>query len=144
MTRGALEVLTEEQLRAVLDHERAHIAGRHHLALAAAEGFGRAFRGLPLARLGREQTALLLEMAADDRALRRHRRDDLATAMCEVAAGQTPQAALGSGGPGAVIRLRRILTPAAAPRRATGVALILASLTAPALPLLLACCPPVG
>ncbi|MEU0170334.1 M48 family metalloprotease [Streptomyces iakyrus] len=69
-TRGALEVLTEEQLRAVLEHERAHIAGRHHMVKVLVDAFSRAFRGLPLARQAKEQTNLLLEMIADDHALR--------------------------------------------------------------------------
>lgn len=144
VTRGALEVLTDEQLRAVLDHERAHIEGRHHLLHAATRAFERAYGRLPLARLAREQTTLLLEMVADDRALCAHPRDVLATAMCEVAAGQAPQAAIGAGGPGALIRLRRMLAPRPKPRPVTGLGLVLASLAAPALPLLLACGPAVG
>ncbi|MEU5164104.1 M56 family metallopeptidase [Streptomyces sp. NPDC020875] len=154
VTRGALERLTDEQLRAVLAHERAHIEGRHHLVRLAAEAFARAFPGLPLARRAREQTALLLEMIADDRALRGHSRDALATAMCEVAAGRAPRSALGaggsgttrgsgstrgSGGSGALIRLRRILTPEARPRRVTRFGVLLACVTAPFLPLLVAC-----
>ncbi|WP_241756750.1 hypothetical protein [Streptomyces sp. WAC00263] len=85
-------------------------------------------------------------MIADDRALCSHPREVLANAMCEVAAGQTLQAALGAGGLGALIRLRRMLAPPAKPRRTTGLGLILASLalTAPLLPLLLACGPAVG
>lgn len=141
VTQGALDALTEEQLRAVLAHERAHLEGRHHLLQAATRAFQRTFPGLPLARLGREQTALLLEMAADDRAMAAHPRDVLATAMYEVAAGQTPEAALGAGGPGALIRLRRMLAPQHKPRRVTGWSLVAASLAAPVLPLLLACGP---
>ncbi|MEV6110592.1 M56 family metallopeptidase [Streptomyces sp. NPDC051940] len=144
VTQGALDALTDDQLRAVLDHERAHIAGRHHLLHAAARAFARAFPGLPLARLAREHTTLLLEMAADDRALSAHPREVLATAMCEVAAGQTPQAALGAGGPGALIRLRRVLAPPAKPRRVTGLGLVVGSVAAPLLPLLVACGPAVG
>ncbi|MGW4206264.1 M56 family metallopeptidase, partial [Streptomyces sp. NPDC004726] len=102
VTRGALELLTDEQLRAALEHEKAHIRGRHHLLQVATKAFARAFPGLPLARHAREQTTLLLEMIADDRALRFHSRDALATALCEVAAGRAPQAALGAGGPGAL------------------------------------------
>jgi Zn-dependent protease with chaperone function len=34
VTTGALAVLEPEQLAAVLAHERAHLAGRHHLLLA--------------------------------------------------------------------------------------------------------------
>ncbi|WP_342634397.1 M56 family metallopeptidase [Streptomyces himastatinicus] len=100
VSTGALRVLSGAQLDAVLDHERAHIVGRHHLALAAAEAFARAFRWLPLARAAREQTAMLLEMAADDRALRRHPRETLATALYEMAAGRTPRGAFAAGGPG--------------------------------------------
>ncbi|MEU0170577.1 M56 family metallopeptidase [Streptomyces iakyrus] len=141
ITRGALEVLTEEQLRAVLEHERAHIEGRHHLLHVLADAFSRAFPGLPLARHAKEQTGLLTEMIADDRALRFHRRDALATAMCEVAAGRPPQAALGAGGTGALLRLRRILTPQPRPHRATWLGLVAATVAAPLLPLLVACGP---
>ncbi|MEU0042750.1 M56 family metallopeptidase [Streptomyces werraensis] len=141
ITRGALDVLTEEQLRAVLEHERAHIEGRHHLLHVLADAFSRAFPGLPLARHVKEQTGLLTEMIADDRALRFHRRDALATAMCEVAAGRAPQAALGAGGTGALLRLKRILTPQPRPHRATWLGLVAATIAAPLLPLLVACGP---
>ncbi|MCM2392799.1 M56 family metallopeptidase [Streptomyces albipurpureus] len=139
VTRGALDVLTDEQLRAALEHERAHILGRHHLLRLFARAFARAFPGLPLARLAEAQTALLLEMNADDRALRFHSRDALATALCEVAAGRVPAATLGASGPGALIRLRRILSPQTKPHRATGLGVVIASIAAPILPLLLVC-----
>ncbi|WP_413098324.1 M56 family metallopeptidase [Streptomyces sp. Inha503] len=141
VTRGALEVLSEAQMRAVLEHERAHIEGRHHLLHLLVDAFSRAFPGLPLARHAKEQTALLVEMIADDRALRCHSRDVLATALCEVAAGQAPQAALGAGGQGALIRLRRVLTPQPRPHRVTWLGVVVASIAAPLLPLLVACGP---
>lgn len=90
---AAVRELTAEQLAAVLEHERAHIAGRHHLALAAAAAFHAVFPRLPLACHAREQTALLLEMVADDRALRAHSDGALATAMYEMAAARTPKGA---------------------------------------------------
>lgn len=141
ITRGALDVLSEPQLRAVLEHERAHIEGRHHLLHVLADGFSRAFPGLPLARHAKEQTALLVEMIADDRALRFHPREELATAMCEVAAGRAPQAALGAGGAGALVRLRRVLAPQPRPHRVTWVGVVAATVAAPLLPLLVACGP---
>ncbi|MER5770887.1 M56 family metallopeptidase [Streptomyces sp. NPDC001985] len=141
VTRGALDVLTGEQVRAVLAHERAHLRGRHHLPLLAAGAFAAAFPGLPLARRVRGQTALLLEMAADDRALRSHSRDALATALCEVAAGRAPRAGLGAGGPDTLVRLHRILDPQAGPSRAARLGIVAASFTAPVLPLLLGCGP---
>ncbi|MFP8959012.1 M56 family metallopeptidase [Streptomyces nanhaiensis] len=144
VTRGALRVLSREQFHAVLAHERAHIIGRHHLCHAATEAFERAFPKLPLARHAREQTALLLEMAADDRALRSHSRETLAAALCEVAAGQAPRAALGAGGPSAAIRLHRLLTPKAAPHRAIRLGIVGGCLAGPLLPLLIACGPVLG
>ncbi|MEV8018108.1 M56 family metallopeptidase [Streptomyces sp. NPDC086554] len=141
ITRGALDVLSDTQLRAVLEHERAHIEGRHHLLHVLVDGFSRAFPGLPLARHAKEQTALLVEMIADDRALRFHPREELATAMCEVAAGRAPQAALGAGGTGALVRLRRVLAPQPRPHRATWVGVVAATVAAPLLPLLVACGP---
>jgi hypothetical protein len=141
ITRGALDALSEVQLRAVLEHERAHIDGRHHLLHLLADAFSRAFPGLPLARHAKEQTALLVEMIADDRALRLHPREALATAMCEVAAGRVPSVALGAGGAGALIRLRRVLTPQPRPHRATWLGVVAATAVAPLLPLLVACGP---
>ncbi|MFJ7998632.1 M56 family metallopeptidase [Streptomyces sp. NPDC096310] len=141
VSRGALDVLSDDQLRAALAHERAHLAGRHHLLLMAADAFARAFPGLPLARHARAQTALLLEMAADDRALRGHPRETLAAAMCEVAAGRAPSGALGAGGPGTLIRVRRLLAPQPRPHRVTWLAIVVASCAAPVFPLLLTCGP---
>ncbi|MEU3550888.1 M56 family metallopeptidase [Streptomyces longwoodensis] len=141
VTRGALDVLSDAQLRAVLEHERAHIEGRHHLPKVFSDAFAKAFPGLPLARYAKEQTFLLLEMSADDRALRHHSRDALATAMCQVAAGRTPLGALGAGGSGALLRLRRILTPQPRPHRAAWLGVLAAAVAAPLLPLLVACGP---
>lgn len=141
VTRGALDALDDEQLRAVLAHERAHIDGRHHLVQILLRAFARAFPRLPLARHGQEQALLLLEMVADDRALRLHSRDALATALCEVAAGRAPSPALGMGGPSALVRLRRVLTPQPRPHRMTRLGVAVASASAPLLPLLLTCGP---
>ena len=141
VTRAALDVLSESQLKAVLEHERAHIAGRHHLLKVLVDAFSRAFPGLPLARHAKEQTNLLLEMIADDRALRLHPRETLAAAIYEVAAGRAPRAALGAGGSGVLIRLRRVLTPQPRPHRATRLGVVAATVVAAVLPLLVACGP---
>ncbi|MFB6901377.1 M56 family metallopeptidase [Streptomyces hydrogenans] len=139
---AAVRLLSARQLDAVVEHERAHVAGRHHLPLAAAEGFGALFRRLPLARHVRDQVALLLEMSADDRALRRHPDAVLATAMYELAGGRTPRGAFGAAGPSpAVLRMKRILGPRRAPHPALRSALASAAASAPFLPLLVACPP---
>lgn len=131
-------------MESVLEHERAHIAGRHHLALAATEAFARVFRWLPLARETRTQTALLLEMAADDRALRRHPREALVSALYAMAAGDAPGGAFSVGGPDAVIRLRRMLEARRRPHPALRGAVVAAAVAAPVLPPLLGCVPGMG
>ncbi|MEU0680168.1 MULTISPECIES: M56 family metallopeptidase [Streptomyces] len=141
---AAVRRLTPEQLGAVLEHEKAHIAGRHHLVLAAAEAFHSVFRWVPLARHAREQTALLLEMIADDRALRSHSDEVLATAMYEMAAARTPKGALAAGGQSALIRLKRVLGPRKAPHPALWGSVAAVAAAVPLLPLLVACPPGLG
>ncbi|MFJ9029464.1 M56 family metallopeptidase [Streptomyces sp. NPDC102274] len=140
VSTGALRSLTECQLNAALEHERAHIAGRHHLMTLAVQALTAAFQPLPLARRMRHEVPLLLEMAADDRALRRCSREALALALYAMAAGQAPTATLAAGGPSAVLRVRRILTP-----RQVGYAVLqglfaTTALIAGVAPLFLACC----
>ncbi|WP_060881030.1 M56 family metallopeptidase, partial [Streptomyces scabiei] len=118
VSEAAVRELASEELAAVLAHERAHIAGRHHLALAGAAAFHSVFPLLPLARQVREQTALLLEMIADDRALRAHSDGALATAMYAMAAARAPRDAFAAGGRTVLIRIRRVLGPRTAPHPA--------------------------
>ncbi|MCQ6554976.1 M56 family metallopeptidase [Streptomyces sp. C10-9-1] len=138
---AAVRLLTEEQLDAVLAHERAHVVGRHHLVVAAAEAFATVFPWLPLARRTREETAVLLEMIADDRTLRSHSHEALATAMYAMAAGRTPKGAFGAGGATALLRIRRILGPRRATHPALRGSVAAVALAVPLLPLLVACPP---
>ncbi|MDN0199964.1 M56 family metallopeptidase [Streptomyces sp. S.PNR 29] len=145
VSAGALRLLSPGQLEAVLEHERAHIAGRHHLALAAAQAFARVFRRLPLAHHAKEQTSMLLEMIADDRALRRQSREVLAAAMYEMAAAKAaPAGAFAMGGPSAGVRLRRVLTPQRRPHFALRGSVAAAAAVVPVIPLLFGCIPAIG
>ncbi|MFG3542119.1 M56 family metallopeptidase [Streptomyces clavifer] len=137
----AVRLLSARQLDAVLEHERAHVAGRHHLVLATAEAFVSVFRWVPLARHTREQTALLLEMIADDRAVRTHSHAVFATAMYEMAAVRAPRGAFAVGGHTVLIRLRRVLGPDGDPHPVVSSAAAVTAAVAPLLPLLLACPP---
>ncbi|MEF9884534.1 M56 family metallopeptidase [Streptomyces sp. P9-A4] len=140
VSSGALRALTPAQLAAALAHERAHIAGRHHLLVAAAEAFAAVFARLPLARYGGPAVPLLLEMAADDRALRRCTRDALATALYALASGRAPRSAFAAGGPSAAVRMRRILTPHSAGHPVLLGLLTVASAALAMAPLIVACC----
>jgi Zn-dependent protease with chaperone function len=129
LSSAALAALDPAELGAVLAHERAHLAGRHHLVLAVAAGLGRAFWFVPLLRQAREQTAVLVEMLADDRASREGQPLTVASALLAVAAGTTqPQpvgrtmpvlGALGATETATGDRVRRLLA-AAPPLRRTG------------------------
>ncbi|MFE1380202.1 M56 family metallopeptidase [Streptomyces sp. NPDC058740] len=140
VSSGALHALTPAQLAAALAHERAHISGRHHLLVAATESFTAAFRFLPLARHGATAVPLLLEMTADDRALRRCSRDALATALYALASGKAPREAFAAGGPSAALRMRRILAPHSAGHPVLWGLLTIAAAGLATAPLIIACC----
>jgi Zn-dependent protease with chaperone function len=144
VSAGALAALTPEQIRAVVAHERAHLRCRHHAMLILARGLARAFPGVPLLAQAEGQLGVLAEMTADDTAARGHRRDDLAAALVILAGAGPRPAALTAGGPAAMIRLERMLTPPQQHRAwAAGLAAI-AGLLPPAavacVPLIMAVC----
>ncbi|QES07588.1 M56 family peptidase [Streptomyces venezuelae] len=140
VSSGAVDTLTPAQLAAALAHERAHISGRHHLLVAATEAFAAVFARLPLARHGGAAVPLLLEMAADDRALRRCTRDALATALYALASGRAPRSAFAAGGPSAALRMRRILTPHSAGHPVLRGLLTVGAAGLAITPLIVACC----
>jgi beta-lactamase regulating signal transducer with metallopeptidase domain len=144
ISAGALAALTPAQLRAVLAHERAHLRGRHHVILALATALARAFPRVPLLSQAQPQLALLAEMAADDAAIRRHRRDDLAAALVALATAGARPATLAASGPEAIVRLQRILATQQQPRagltRLAAIAGLIPPVFIACLPLLLAAC----
>jgi Zn-dependent protease with chaperone function len=112
LTTAAVQALSTDELRAVLAHERAHLAERHHLVLAGADILARAFPVVPLFRTARREVARLLELAADDAASRQHERHSIAAALAVLAGGGSPEVGLAAGGPTALGRVRRLLQPA--------------------------------
>jgi Zn-dependent protease with chaperone function len=138
-TTGALDALDEPLLAAVIAHERAHLRGRHHVLVALAEGFARAWPSVPLARGLAAATPLLVEMTADDAAARAHGRDVLASALYTVAAGGTPRSALAAHGADVLPRIIRLLHPARPVSRGRRTAVLVLAGMAVLLPLLSAC-----
>jgi bla regulator protein blaR1 len=100
ISAGALDLLDQAELEAVLAHERAHLRARHDLVLLPFCALLRAFRWSALALAANSQVALLVEMMADDRARRRLPARELATALLRVGAsgGQAPAGALAVAG----------------------------------------------
>ena len=103
----------------MLAHERAHLRARHDLVLLPFSALGRAFPRARLACQAHVTVALLVEMLADDRALRHRPARELATALLRVGAsgaGLAPAGALAAGGTAdaeVAARVARLLTPQA-------------------------------
>ena len=132
VSAGALAALQPAQLQAVLAHERAHLRGHHHTLLTWASALGRALPMVPLLAQAGPRLATLAEMAADDRAVRRHAPADLAAALVILARAGARAAALTAGGTAAIARIERLLTPPPKRRRSARLAAAVAALTLPA------------
>ena len=66
VTRGIVDLLSGAELSAVLAHEHAHLAARHHRWLTAAALVAQALPMVPLLRDAPAQVGRLLEMDADE------------------------------------------------------------------------------
>lgn len=115
VTTAAVQRLTGPQLDAVLAHENAHIAGRHHQVLMVLRALAATLRHLPLFPRAAVAVGELLEMCADDVAARRHGSRALVAGMIELA-GPVQAAGLGVGASAIAVRANRLLVP---PRQAS-------------------------
>ena len=119
ISAGTLDLLDAAELAAVLAHERAHLRARHDLVLLPFSALGRAFPWSRLVRQAHATVALLVEMLADDRALRHRPARELATALLRVGAsggGLAPSGALAAASTAeaeVTARVARLLTPQA-------------------------------
>jgi Zn-dependent protease with chaperone function len=119
ISAGTLDLLDSAELAAVLAHERAHLRARHDLVLLPFSALGRAFPRSRLVCEAHTTVALLVEMLADDRALRHRPARELATALLRVGtsgAGLAPSGALAAAsaaGAEMAARVTRLLTPQA-------------------------------
>jgi hypothetical protein len=139
VTTGALALLDDSQLGAVLEHERAHLRARHHVVTATAGALDLAFPGVPLLRDARREIAMLAEMAADDAACRKHGAGVVAGALVGLAVARTRDPALGAGGHTVIDRAERMVAPAPRLRLPARVAAAATSAVALVLPVVCAC-----
>jgi Zn-dependent protease with chaperone function len=136
VTTKAIQLLTADQLGAVLAHERAHLRGHHHLLLTLAASLRRAVPGVRLVAYCDREVRRLVELIADDAAARDHGRLTVATALAVIGSGHVPGGALGvaDDGPEALARISRLSRPAVAmSRRGTvfSLAVVAASIAVP-------------
>jgi Zn-dependent protease with chaperone function len=102
LSDGLMAALEPAELRAVLIHENAHLSQRHHLLLWAFAAWRQALPWLPTTRLAQESVNSLIEMLADDVALKTESKATLIKAIAIVAsgsAGTARDAELQSGAP---------------------------------------------
>jgi Zn-dependent protease with chaperone function len=127
VTSGAVALLDAAQLAAVLAHERAHLAGRHHLLLTLTRGLAASIPGLPLFAAGPAEVARLAEMCADDAAARRAGPQALLAALLTMGTGQSvPTAALAATGGAVATRVQRLIDPPRKARQARNRAALIA------------------
>lgn len=122
LSRGLVKQLSDDELRAVMAHERAHLDQRHDLLLLAFTSWNDALPWLPTSKLSLAAVQELVEMLADDAALREVEPKTLLRALLTVATGAlgtpaTPNdSLLPAGSPGSPTeelssrRLKRLLT----------------------------------
>lgn len=108
VSEGALSALADDEVTAILTHERAHLRARHDLVLEAFIAVYVAFPRFVRSRSALDAVRLLIELLADDAAVRAAGPAPLARALVACAAGRAPKGALAAGGPTTVIRVRRL------------------------------------
>jgi Zn-dependent protease with chaperone function len=108
VSEGTLDSLTETEVAAILSHERAHLRARHDLVLEAFTAAHAAFPRFVRSASALDAVQLLVELLADDAAVRAAGRAPLARALVTCASGRTPLGALAAGGANTVLRVRRL------------------------------------
>lgn len=104
----ALDELADDEIRAVIEHERSHLRARHDLLLEAFTVLHTAFPRWVRSRTALTAVAGLVEMLADDAARRRTGDLPLARALVTLADSAAPTGTLAAGTPSALTRLRRL------------------------------------
>ena len=137
---GTLELLGRGELAAVLAHERAHLRERHDLVLLPFTALRRAFPRSATCTDAHRAVALLVEMLADDRALRGRPARELVSALVRfgtAGAWQAPAGALAAAEGEVAARVARLLQPVRPLPTATVAGICLASALLVAVPVTL-------
>ncbi|UUV35872.1 M56 family metallopeptidase [Amycolatopsis roodepoortensis] len=135
-TDGLARQLSSAQLEAVLDHERAHVRGHHHMLVGAARAFATALPWLPLARRSPAFVAAAVELCADATASLSHGSATVEAALRSMTGntpGARPAASLGMADDFVELRLRHLRADTA--RRTTLIHAAFAVVTTAVIPL---------
>jgi Zn-dependent protease with chaperone function len=115
LSAGALHLLDDQQVAAVLAHEHAHTRAHHDLVVLPFRALCASLPWVPWVGRAHQAVTMLVEMLADDCACRCHQRRVLASALVQVAtaAPAVPAGALSATQAPLVTRVRRLLDPPA-------------------------------
>ncbi len=119
---GTLELLGRRELAAVLAHEHAHLRERHDLVLLPFSALRRAFPRSVICAQAHRAVALLVEMLADDHALRGRPARELVSALVRFGTAGTcpaPAGALAAGEGEVAARVARLMRPVPLPAAAS-------------------------
>ncbi len=111
LSRGTLSALGSAELTAILRHERAHLRARHDLVLEAFTAVHTAFPRFVRSGSALSAVRLLVELLADDAAVRAAGPRPLARALVTCACSPAPAGALAAGGLATLTRVRRLSGP---------------------------------
>ncbi|MBY4130311.1 M56 family metallopeptidase [Rhodococcus fascians] len=131
LSRGTLASLSEDEVTAILSHERSHLRSRHDLVLEAFTAVNEAFPRIVRSKSALGSVQLLVELLADDTAVKVTGPTPLARALVTCAGSTAPRGAMAAGGPHTLIRVQRLSGPgsdvriAAVAYAAAGVILVL-------------------
>jgi Zn-dependent protease with chaperone function len=142
VSAGTLDLLAPAELAAVLAHERAHVRARHDLVLIPFTSLRRAFPRSRVITQAHQTVALLVEMMADDRALRVQGllARELATALLRfgtAGTGCAPAGALAVAEGELTARVNRLLAPPPPLSRAVQIGVVVTAAVLAAAPVLL-------
>ncbi|MGQ9347080.1 M56 family metallopeptidase [Mycolicibacterium gilvum] len=131
VTSAAWSALERSELAAVLAHEQAHIAGRHHQVLIMLRAVATALPWVPVMKQSAPAVAELLEMCADDAAARRYGVNSLLGGILAMAdTHPVPAEGLAAAGTATAARAMRLAEPASSRARWTQRAVLGLAMTA--------------
>ena len=145
VTSGLLDALDQDELNAVLAHEKAHLRQQHHLLLLACQAlFNTLVPLFPPFRRALSQVRLFAELSADDHARSRVGARPLAAALASLTSLAAPAGGLAASELGVEARLERLTSPGRAMTVGARALTVLAIGAAVLLPLVLAAGPAIA
>jgi Zn-dependent protease with chaperone function len=113
LSEGTFANLDDSEITAVITHERSHLRARHDLVLEMFIAVNEAFPRFVRSGSALGSVSLLIELLADDSAVKVTGAKPLARALIACSGSAAPVGALAAGGPSTLIRIQRLSGPGA-------------------------------